>query len=584
MNKPQRLVAAVLALAGGSLFGQSTSPPAASNAPAVPAATAPQTPAKTSAEMITRDELAMFKARVNLVSVPVVVRDKSGKAIGNLKQEDFQLTDKGKLQYIARFSMETAVGRLSRATGRSPNAKPNDDALASDLPDAFTAYVFDDVHLAFGELARARDAARRQIDKMRKTDRVAIFTTSGQNAQDFTDDRDLLHEALSKLRPTPLTAAGTLKCPNMSYYIADMFQNKHDPQVMLAVTLDARECNMLQDMTVARHMAEMAAQQELTQGDHETRVTLSVLKEIVRRMAAMPGQRSIIVISPGFITLSEHSTDKTEVMDRAIRANVLINALDARGLYADVTDITRSGTNQRTAIVLSQMDRETARAQADVLGELASGTGGSFFQNNNDLDSGFDQLAAAPEYYYVLAFSPQNLKMDGSFHTLKVTLKAMKDAGVTARRGYYAPKRLEDATETAKREVEEALFSREEMSDIPVELHSQFFRTGEDKARVSVIVKVDLKRLKFRKEEDRNRNDLTLVAALFDRNGIYVAGSQKKIEMRLKDETVEKRLDGGITIRSSFDVKPGNYAIRLVVRDTEGQLMSAQNGVVEIPY
>jgi hypothetical protein len=132
--------------------------------------------------------------------------------------------------------------------------------------------------------------------------------------------------------------------------------------------------------------------------------------------------------------------------------------------------------------------------------------------------------------------------------------------------------------------VEEALFSREEMGDIPVELHTQFFKSGEDKARVSVLIKVDVKHLKFRKEEDRNRNDLTVVAALFDRNGVYVTGNQKKIEMRLKDETVERKLDGGLTIRSSFDVKPGNYAVRLVVRDTEGQLMSAQNGVVEIPY
>jgi hypothetical protein len=75
-----------------------------------------------------------------------------------------------------------------------------------------------------------------------------------------------------------------------------------------------------------------------------------------------------------------------------------------------------------------------------------------------------------------------------------------------------------------------------------------------------------------------------VVAGLFDRNGVYAAGNQKKIEMRLTDETVEKRLDGGLTIRSSIDVKPGTYSVRLVVRDVEGQLMSARNGAVEIPY
>ncbi len=584
MNKFPRRAMAVFTLAAGAVFGQTATPPATPAATPVPTQPAPtQQPPKTSAEMTTRDEPAMFKARVNLVTVPVVVRDKAGKAVGNLKQEDFQLTDKGKPQYIARFSMETAAGRLSRATGRS-SPKPGEQAPTTELPDAFTGYVFDDVHLAFGDLAHARDAALRQIDKMKSTDRVAIFTTSGQNVLDFTDDRDQLHQAIAKLRPTPLTGQGQSKCPNMNYYMADMIQNKHDPQVLQAATLDVQNCAMVSDLATAQRMAEASASQEMSLGDHETRVTLSVLKDVIRRMAAMPGQRSVIIVSPGFITLAEHSTDKTEVMDRAIRANVLINALDARGLYTDVPDITRGGTNQQTSIVLSRMDRETARAQADVLGELASGTGGNFYENSNDLDEGFSRLAAAPEYFYLLAFSPQNLKMDGSFHSLKVTLKALKDVNITARRGYYAPRHLEDVTETAKREVEEALFSREEMADIPVDLHTQFFKSGEDKARVSVLIKVDVKRLKFRKEEDRNRNDLTVVAALFDRNGVYVTGNLKKIEMRLKDETVEKKLDGGITIRSSFDVKPGNYAVRLVVRDSEGQLMSAQNGVVEIPY
>jgi hypothetical protein len=218
------------------------------------------------------------------------------------------------------------------------------------------------------------------------------------------------------------------------------------------------------------------------------------------------------------------------------------------------------------------------------MAELAAGTGATLFQNNNDLDSGFARLASAPEYYYLLAFSPQNLKMDGNFHALKVTLKNIKDISASARTGYYAPKHLENAIETAKREIEEALFSREEMSDIPVEMHTQFFKSGDDSARIAVLVKVDVKRLKFRKEADRNCNELTVVAGLFDRNGVYATGNQKRIDMRLLDETVEKRLGNGLTIRSSFDVKPGTYSVRLVVRDAEGQLMTAQNGTVDIPY
>jgi len=548
----------------------------------------PQTPAKSAAEMATHDEPALFKARVNLVMVPVVVRDRQGKAVGTLKQEDFQLFDKGKPQYIARFSMEKAAGRLNKASGAVPVSrpdKPSEEKPAVDLPDRFIAYLFDDVHMKFGDLVHARDAAGRHIDTaLRTTDRAAIYTTSGQTIQDFTDDRTLLHEALAKLRMRPVTGQGLSNCPNMTYYMADLIVNKNDPTVLDAAARDVMSCASITDMPTARQMAQQAAQQELNLGDHETRLAMGVIKELVRRMAAMPGQRSIILVSSGFVTLAEHSIEKTDIMDRAIRSSVLINSLDARGLYTDTSDITRQGTNYITEMVLHQMERETNRAQSDVMAELAAGTGATFFQNNNDLDAGFARLATAPEYYYLLAFSPQNLKMDGSFHALKVTLKAVKDVSVGARTGYYAPRHLENAIETAKREIEEALFSREEMSDIAVELHTQFFKSGADTARVSLVIKVDVKHLKFRKEADRNCNEITVVAGLFDRNGVYAAGNQKKIEMKLKDETVEKRLDGGLTIRSSIDVKPGTYSVRLVVRDVEGQLMSAQNGAVEIPY
>jgi VWFA-related protein len=547
-----------------------------------------QAPSKPPAEMATHDEPAMFKARVNLVMVPVVVRDRQGKAIGSFKQEDFQLFDKGKPQYIARFSVEKVAGRPNKAAAAAPPPspdKPSEDKPAVDLPDRFIAYLFDDVHMEFSDMAHARDAARRHIDNaLRSTDRAAIYTTSGQTVQDFTDDRALLHEALAKLRIRPISGQGQRKCPNMNYYMADLIVNKNDPTVLAAAAYDALECLSLPTMQVAQQIAEQAARTELPLGDHETRIAMGVIRELVRRMAAMPGQRSIILVSGGFITLAEHAAEKSEIMDHAIRSNVLINALDARGLYTNTPDIARQGTNVVTERILQQMERETNTSRAYVMAELAAGTGATFVQNTNDLDAGFARLATAPEYYYLMAFSPQNLKMDGSFHALKVTLKNVKDVNVSARTGYYAPRHSENAIETAKREIEEALFSRDEMDDIPVELHTQFFKSGENAARVSVIVKVDVKHLKFRKEADRNCNELTVVAGLFDRNGVYASGNQKRIEMRLKDETVEKRLDGGLTIRSSFDVKPGTYSVRLVVRDVEGQLMSARNGAVEIPY
>jgi VWFA-related protein len=543
-------------------------------------------------EMAQKDEPAVFKARVNLVAVPVVVRDRSGKAIGTLKQEDFQLFDRGKPQYIARFSVEKAGARVIKPIeieAADPTVK-GIEGKPVEVADGFTALLFDDVHIQFADLARARDAAGKHIDStLNVSERFAIFTTSGQTELDFTDDREQLHATLLKLRPRPYSGQGQGTCPHMTYYMADLIFNKHDPTALEAATQDVMAC---QSMTPDQHdsaqqQAQGAASREIHSGEAETRLALGVIKGLIRRMAAMPGRRSIILVSPGFLTLAEHSMDKTEIMDRAIRASVLINALDARGLYTTNTDASKASANSFTQRILDQMERESASAQADVMAELAAGTGATFFQNNNDLVEGFRRLSSAPEYYYLLAFSPQNLRMDGGFHALKVSLKnakEFKDLAVTARKGYYAPTHLENAKETAKREIEEALFSREEMADIPVDLHTQFFKSSADAAKLALLIKVDVKKLKFRKENDRNYDDLTVACGVFDRNGIYVTGMQKLIEMRLKDETLALRLDNGIVLRNTLDVKPGIYTVRLVVRDAEGQMMSARNGAVEIPY
>jgi hypothetical protein len=76
---------------------------------------------------------------------------------------------------------------------------------------------------------------------------------------------------------------------------------------------------------------------------------------------------------------------------------------------------------------------------------------------------------------------------------------------------------------------------------------------------------------------------LVIVGGVFDRNGNYISGNQKTIEMHLKDHTLETMQGYGVTARTSLDVASGSYVVRLVVRDSEGQLVSAQNGVVEIP-
>jgi hypothetical protein len=250
-------------------------------------------------------------------------------------------------------------------------------------------------------------------------------------------------------------------------------------------------------------------------------------------------------------------------------------------------DASRGGkpTNALVTTFRQRMEKDLAFVTTNVMGELASATGGTFVWNSNDYAAGFARLAATPEYTYVLAFSPRDLKADGSFHQLRVSLKNQKGLEVFARSGYYAPSAEANATEAVREEIRDAVFSRGELGDIPVDLSLQYFKTAEFEATLTVLAKLDVSSLKFRKTEDRNNDILTVVSVVFDRNGNFIKGLQRVIDMKLKDQTLARLIEqGGISVRTTMDLEPGSYLVRLVVRDAEGKTMASRNGAVEIPY
>jgi len=320
----------------------------------------------------------------------------------------------------------------------------------------------------------------------------------------------------------------------------------------------------------------------LNLGEQETRVSLGVLQDVVRHIAAMPGRRIVVLVSPGFINPDDLQL-QSELTDRALHAGVVISSLDARGLYTGMPDASEVRVASASIAARSQQYHlMEMQADDDILADLADATGGTFFHNNNDLEAGFHRLIAPPEYSYLLGFAPQNLKLDGKYHKLKVTLKPPAEGTIQARKGYYAPKGATDASEQAKQAIEDAVFSQEDVREIPIELHTQFFKANEDEAKLSVVARLDVRHVHFRKADGRNNNDVTVVSAVFDRNGNFISGNQKILQMHLKDETLAGRMNSGITLKSSFDVKPGSYIVRLVVRDEDGQL-AAQSSAVEIP-
>src|SRR6266849_277668 len=579
--------ACCLSILGSRLSAQTPEPPPRpQDAPAKTdsnATPAPASAAGQNEEVSSHDTPTTFKVRVNLVLVRVVVRDSQGKIVSNLKKEDFQLYDNRKLQTISSFSVETPETRTASAVASTAAVGSSSSAdvvggKAVVLPQRFVSMVFDDVHLSLEDSTFVRDSATRFFGALAASDRVSLNTTSGQLTQEFTDDHDKLAKALFGIVPRSLTGQSFHDCPDVSYYQADLIVNKSDVQALAVATEEALQCAFNGDttMTTAAHnLAQAAAIRAVAQGDNETQYAYRHLEDVVRRLANMPGQRVLVLVSPGFIT-STLQSEASEMVDRATRANIVINTIDARGLYApdvmgDIADPPKD--TFRTVGYKTSYRVAAQSAQEEVLAQLADGTGGKFFHNRNDVDEAMREAGAAPAYSYLLGFSPQNLKIDGRFHTLKVALTSKEKFGIQARHGYFAPKTLTDPAESAKLELQEALFSQEEIRDLPVELQTQFFKKDEAEARLAVLSHFDVKGIHFRKLLGRNNDQLTIVTGIFDENGNFVTGLSKGVDMNLLDTTYTRLSRSGFTVKTSFDVKPGTYLVRLVVRDAVGAQM-----------
>jgi VWFA-related protein len=536
-------------------------------------------PKASNEEIVSHDSPVTFRVRVNLVLVRVVVRDNNCKGVTNLKKEDFQLADDRKLQIISSFTVETPTSHMTPVDmDPAETTSEKSPVRAPELPHRFVTLYFDDLHLSTLDTMVSRQAAMKLFGTMQTGDRFAISTTSGQVEQDFTADRGKLDDALKRILPHPLFETSPMNCPPMILFEAYQILAGDSTAMQVAVE-DVKKCIPNADTRSAQSMALAAADHELTIGESKVQYAFQNLHALIRRMSALPGQRTIVLMSPGFfVPPAMHQTG--EIIDLATKANIVVNTIDARGLYvSSMFDASGQGiTDPRLTSYITTMER----VQDEVLSVFADGTGGTFFHNRNDIDQGLLHAAAEPELSYVLGFAPQNMKLDGEYHNLKVTLVGKQKWALQARHGYFAPHGESDPEATAKEEIRQAVFSQEEMHELPIECQTQFFK-GANGVRLSVVTHVETQGLKFRKAEDRSSDNLTISTAIFDENGNLLTGQQKILELRLKDATLERINKAGFSVKSSFDLQPGTLLIRVVVRDSVGAQMGAMNRGVVIP-
>jgi len=538
---------------------------------------------QTTREISSSETPFTFESKVNLVLVPVVVRDKNGKAVSSLQREDFQLRDRGRAQEILRFSVEHAAAPPRAIDSRETEPdRPSGNGASLIPPGRFVAYLFDDIHGDAGDLARSRAAAERNIQKtLSPSERIAVFTTSGSVSLDFTNDLAKVHEALGRITPH---RSRTEDCPDENYYMADLVRNKNDLQTLALATAEAEQCLSL-PVGPAQNVAINTAIRILATGDEDTRLTLDAVDRAIGALSSAPGQRILVLGTPGYLRLTDKMRVEARLIDRAIRNDVVIGAVDIRGLPTYTVDASVHTVSGQPTIIIERQkyERWSRLEESDSMTQLANSTGGTVIRNNNDLEGGFNRTGSSADVWYVLGFSPQNLSNDGTYHPLKVALRKGSSLNVEARPGYYAPTHAVSAEESARDEISEAIFSRTDEKTIPITVRTEFVKTSETEALMEVHANVDVRGIHYRMDGDRSVDQLRLAFTLFDRDGKLIEGASRKLDLRLRQETLKHRLDSGINVNVEFKAPPGVYVVRVVARDDEGHALGSRSKAVEIP-
>jgi hypothetical protein len=378
-----------------------------------------------------------------------------------------------------------------------------------------------------------------------------VFTSCGQGQLDLTSDRDQLHEALMKLTPRPLFVKSSSECPQILPYQAYQIVDLEDAVAISVAQKEALQCSCpggialtspgsLGNSSTSAIAAGPAgapagskcpqaspdairsdASTVLQDAETESRYVLQGLERLCRRLEVVHGQHAIMLVSPGFMSVTEEP-DYERVVDQALRQNVMISTLDARGVYAQngLGDATQDliypldATLQSSKIELTVFSKSMdCRRPHEPRGRYRS----VHLHNDNDFNDAFERAGAFPGAYYTLTFSPDDLKPDGRFHTLTVALvNNPSHYALQARKGYFGPRKGEDAASLANEETESMAFSDKEIHTIPIEIHTQVFKPSSDEAKVSVLARIDLRHFRLRKADGRNLDNLTLATVLFN--------------------------------------------------------------------
>jgi len=515
------------------------------------------------------ESAAMFRAENTSIEVPTVVRDPAERPVAGLTKDDFQLFDNGRPQIVTSFAVLNGRGSvtLPAVPGGSPQSVP------AEVESRYVALFLDDVNTsatytdAVANLMFGHDAAIKFLKKgLAPGERVGLFTVSGDFTVDFTADTAPLLAALDKLHlKSRQDDQSPGSCPVVSAYHAWAIMNVGEMTREFQEALDAAlGCG--KSVAKATSLVWQAAAQKSTIANVWARNTLAAMSAVVHHLGEMPGRRVMLLASSGFITF-DYRLRQQQMIDAAVRNRIVINSLSTMGMGQPV---------DRPGVAVPLNQGGVGNPNLGAMADIAYATGGLFYHNSNDLTTGFQQLSTPP-VSYVLGFSPDSLKADGSFHHLKVKLIASEHRSVDARPGYYAPGGELTPEQRKAHRLDEAVTAVDTLAELTIGVTASAGGPGS----LNVSVHVDAARLPYKAMSGRHTERLLFITALFDEKNGFLGAVEGVMQLQLTDATLAGVAAHGFDAKMSIAAPAGSYRLRQVVQEiADGRMASLSQPVV----
>ena len=557
------IVAALLSMPPAATFAQRAPASAPTRIPAPAAPQAPPAPPSSSAVLRTQSET---------VRIDVEVTDNSGKPIKGLRQEQFTVTDNGKGQKISNFSYAD-IEKVDAAgpDNVAPLVVPLDappsatEALTEQVRDRrLIVFFFDMTSMETDDIQRAHDAAEKFLkQQIMPGDMVAVvsFATRLNVLANFTNDRPTLEKAVAQILP-----GASSQIANQLYAAAQNGEYDVQQDTGDAFTADETEFNVF-----------------------NTDQKLAAVQGLANVLSAIPGRKALVQFTGGITqTGEENRAELRAATDAANRANVSIYSIDARGLFAtppggDATTVAASGTSMFTgASVFHQTDqREDSR---DTLATLSTDTGGRAFFDLSDLSDAFPQIQKDNSGYYLVGYDLAGVKRDGSWHAIRVTVKA-PGAHLRFRNGYYAPRDFQHLQkEDRDQQLTDALHAQISGAELPIAVETAFFRLNNQQVYVPISAKLSSSALDWAKKHDSREASFDFAAEVRAvPSGGVVAHLRDTITVHLDEQRFQQVNQSNLVYQGGVVLTPGSYELRFVARENGSGKMGTFEQALSIP-